>query len=128
MRVVKFHPLHVAILILFAFTFLSLSVLAQDATPESTPPAQTSKFDIPPEIAGHEAEWPLGNHDYANTRAAVNSTINASNVKTLGVAWTVDLKGISGWGAAAGNPLISDGIVYFQDLGANVYAVDFKSG
>jgi glucose dehydrogenase len=128
MRVFKFHLLRVAVLILLTFAFLSLSVLAQDATPESTPPAQTSKFDIPPEIAGHEAEWPLGNHDYSNTRAAVNSTINASNVKNLGVAWTVELKGISGWGAAAGNPVISDGIVYFQDLGANIYAVDFKTG
>lgn len=128
MRVIKSHPFHFVMICLVAFGALSLTVLAQEATPESTPTAQASQFDIPPEIAAHESEWPLGNHDYANTRAAVNSQINASNVKSLGVAWTVSLKGISGWGAAAGNPLISDGLAYFQDLGANIYVVDMKTG
>src|SRR4051794_23394986 len=106
MRGLKFYPLHVAKLILLMVVCLSIRVSAQDTTPESTASAQSSTFDIPPEIAGHEAEWPLGNHDYANTRAAVNSQINSSNVKNLGVAWTFDLKGVSGWGAAAGNALI----------------------
>ena len=84
--------------------------------------------DIPAEIAGHEKEWPLANHDYSNTRVAVGSTINSSNVSNLRVAWTSSLKGTSEWGAGTGNPVISDGIVYFQDLAANVYAVDLKSG
>lgn len=85
-------------------------------------------FDIPPEIAGHEKEWALANHDYANTRAAVDSSINASNVANLKVAWTVDLDGTGEWGGATGSPVISDGTVYFQDLAANTYAVDLKSG
>src|ERR1043166_4599741 len=49
------------------------------ATPEAPIPAQ-GQFDIPPEVAGHEKEWPLANHDYSNSRAAVGSSINASNV------------------------------------------------
>src|SRR5512140_3174157 len=44
------------------------------ATPEKAIPA-TGGFDIPPEVKGHEKEWPLANHDYANTRAAVGSSI-----------------------------------------------------
>src|SRR5581483_7426541 len=92
----------------------------------STP--SSGAFDIPPEIAGHEKEWPLANHDYANTRAAVGSSINSSNVANLKVAWTSDLKGTSEWGGGTGNPIISDGIVYFEDLGANAYAVDLETG
>jgi outer membrane protein assembly factor BamB len=97
------------------------------ATPEVGIPA-TGQFNIPPEIAGHEKEWPLANHDYSNTRAAVGSTINASNVSQLQVAWTSPLEGTSEWGAGTGNPVVSDGVVYYQDLAANTYAVDFKTG
>ncbi len=85
-------------------------------------------FDIPPEVAGHEKEWPLANHDYANTRAAVGSSINASNVADLKLAWTVSLNGTAEWGAGTGSPVISDGVAYFQDLGANTYAADLKTG
>src|SRR5215208_3483971 len=97
------------------------------ATPEKGIPA-TGGFDIPPEIAGHENEWPLANHDYANTRAAVGSSINAGNVANLKVAWTSPLNGTSEWGGGTGNPVVSDGVVYVQDLAANTYAVDLKMG
>ena len=82
-------------------------------------PAIAGAFDIPPEIAGHEDEWPLANHDYANTRAAVGSSINAANVANLKVDWTAQLEGTAEWGGGTGNPVISDGVVYFQDLEAN---------
>ncbi|MCC7450998.1 MAG: PQQ-binding-like beta-propeller repeat protein [Anaerolineae bacterium] len=110
-------------LVIFALVML-LSVPAQAQSP--TPSAST--FDIPPEIAGHEKEWPLANHDYANTRAAVGSSINASNVSQLQVAWTSPLKGTSEWGGGTGAPIIVDGVVYFQDLGANAYAVNLQTG
>ncbi len=83
---------------------------------------------IPPEIAGHQDEWPLANHDYSNTRTAVGSSINSSNVSNLRVAWTVNLQGVAEWGGGTGNPVISDGIVYFQDMQADTYAVDLQSG
>src|SRR5581483_5649452 len=67
-------------------------------TQAQTPVGGAGKFDIPPEVAGHEQEWPLANHDYANTRAAVGSSINASNVGTLRVAWSTSLKGTGEWG------------------------------
>jgi len=100
-------------------------------TPMSTPTAadpNEGPFDIPPEIAGHAEEWPLANHDYENTRAAVASSITAANVANLQVAWTSNLKGTAEWGGGTGNPIISDGIVYFQDMGANTYAVKLATG
>jgi outer membrane protein assembly factor BamB len=99
-------------------------------TPSGTPVASTTGggFNIPPEVAGHDQEWPLANHDYANTRAAVGSSINAANVSQLKVAWTVSLEGTAEWGGGTGNPVVADGVVYFQSMGANVYAVDMQSG
>jgi glucose dehydrogenase len=101
--------------------FLAQACAQATPTPTSTPTAASGSgtFDIPPEVAGHESEWPLANHDYENTRVAVDSSINASNVANLKVAWTADLKGTAEWGGGTGNPIISDGIVYFQDMGAN---------
>jgi outer membrane protein assembly factor BamB len=99
------------------------------ATPTSTPAdPNEGPFDIPPEVAGHAEDWPLANHDYENTRAAVDSSIDASNVANLQVAWTANLKGTAEWGGGTGNPVISNGIVYFQDMGANTYAVKLDTG
>ena len=100
-----------------------------NTTPVSGPATDSvGGFDIPPEVAGHEKEWPLANHDYSNTRAAVGSSINSGNVANLNVAWTASLEGTAEWGGGTGNPVISDGIVYFQDLAANTYAVNLKTG
>jgi outer membrane protein assembly factor BamB len=104
------------------------SSLGQPAVPATAQPGASSSLEVPPEIAGHEKEWPLANHDYGNTRAAVGSSINSSNVASLKLAWTSALKGTSEWGGGTGNPVISDGVVYFQDLQANTYAVELKSG
>jgi glucose dehydrogenase len=111
----------VAVLILvIALLFLSRDTQTATATPPN--------FDIPAEVAGHESEWPLANHDYGNHRAAVGASINAGNVSNLKIAWSVPLEGTSEWGAGTGAPIVSDGVVYFEDLGANAYAVDLKSG
>jgi glucose dehydrogenase len=118
-----------ALIALFVgFLVLFGAALAQEATPEAEPTPEVSQFDIPPEIAAHTDEWPLANHDYANTRAAVNADIDSSNVSQLGVAWTFALKGTAEWGGAAGCPLIANGVVYMQDLGANTFALDLKTG
>ena len=117
---------------IFLVLFFLIQGCAQ-ATPTPSPtgtPADPNEgpFDIPPEVAGHAEEWPLANHDYENTRAAVGSSIDSSNVANLQVAWTSNLKGTAEWGAGTGNPIISNGIVYFQDMGANTYAVKLDTG
>ncbi len=95
-------------------------------TPAATPAVAAPT--IPPEIERYAAEWPLSNRDYQNTRATTDAAINAANIDELGIAWTFPIPGIGSYGGAASNPLIANGIVYFQDLQSNVYALDFQSG
>ncbi|MEQ8673828.1 MAG: PQQ-binding-like beta-propeller repeat protein [Aggregatilineales bacterium] len=83
---------------------------------------------IPPEIEQASNEWPLANRDYANTRAVLDAEISSETVDMLDVAWTFDIPGIGAWGAAATTPLIANGVVYFQDLQSNVFALDFETG
>jgi alcohol dehydrogenase (cytochrome c) len=84
----------------------------------------------PPSASG---SWPYPNADLANTRVAPGSTITSQNVTRLRQAWTFKLsgsaaKGVDGAGALAMNPIVSGGVVYIQDLDANVYAVALTTG
>jgi hypothetical protein len=73
--------------------------------------------------------WTLPNGDLSNTRATRNTSISASTVDQLGVAWTMPLTAISTYGTFAANPVTSpDGTVYLQDLQSNVSAVNLKTG
>lgn len=91
---------------------------------KKTNPSTTSKINAPQIIS----DWPLANQNLSNTREAVGSTINSTNVAKLAPQWSLSIVGISEWGAATTNPLIIGNIVYFQDLQSNVYAVDFVTG
>jgi outer membrane protein assembly factor BamB len=91
---------------------------------KSMPPA------APPSASG---AWAYPNGDVANTRVAATSTITSSNVTRLRQAWTFKLSGsaangVEGAGALAMNPIVTGGVVYIQDLDANVYAVSLTSG
>jgi outer membrane protein assembly factor BamB/plastocyanin len=81
-----------------------------------------------PPQAGAAAEWRQANHDLANTRNALSSTISSENVDQLGVGWTYGIEGTSAFGSLATSPLVVDGTVYLQDLKSNVYAIDLRSG
>jgi outer membrane protein assembly factor BamB len=131
MRIIRYVPLLLVAVILLALAALSFapeSTLPLNPGEGNLNPSSASELDIPPEVAGHEQEWPLANHDYGNTRAAVGSSINAGNVSDLQFAWKVSLGGTAEWGGGTGNPVISDGRVYYQDMGANTFAADLKSG
>jgi outer membrane protein assembly factor BamB/plastocyanin len=71
--------------------------------------------------------WELPGGDAQNTRAA-GGPINASNVSTLGVAWTVPITATGTFGAYASTPVVSKGVVYTQDLASNVFAIDLATG
>ncbi|RPJ24968.1 MAG: hypothetical protein EHM35_15925, partial [Planctomycetaceae bacterium] len=74
-------------------------------------------------------DWPMPNFNEHNTRNAPESTIDSSNVNTLGEVWAFEIPGMgNAYGGAASNPLIADGTVYFQDLGSNVFAIDLETG
>ncbi|HYP56280.1 MAG TPA: PQQ-binding-like beta-propeller repeat protein [Solirubrobacterales bacterium] len=67
------------------------------------------------------------NGDLANTRAA-DSEIKTTNVKGLEVAWTSPFKGEGAFGSFASSPVMDKGVVYIQDLGSNVQAIDQATG
>lgn len=77
--------------------------------------------------------WPYPNGTIANTRDVPGSTIGSGNVSTLRQRWTFKLSGeaaanISETGSLISNPIVRGGVVYFQDLHSNVYALALGTG
>src|SRR3954471_8191319 len=68
--------------------------------------------------------WSLPGADLQNSRA-VGGPINASDVSTLGVAWTVPITATGAFGGYATTPVVAKGVLYTQDLASNVEAIDF---
>jgi outer membrane protein assembly factor BamB/plastocyanin len=73
------------------------------------------------------ANWSLPGADLQNTRH-VGGPIDAANVGTLGVAWTVPITASGLFGAYATTPVVVNGVMYTQDLASNVEAINFKTG
>ncbi len=67
------------------------------------------------------------NGDFSNARDAGGS-IDAESVSRLGVAWTLPLSAKSAYGSYSASPVISNGVIYSQDLASNVQAIDLHSG
>ena len=77
--------------------------------------------------------WPYPNADLANTPDAPNSTISSVNVASLKEDWTFKItgpaaKGVSAFGSLAATPIVENGVVYLQDLYANVYTLSLATG
>jgi alcohol dehydrogenase (cytochrome c) len=86
-----------------------------------------------PKAAAPSGSWPYPNADLANTRQAPGSVISSANVSELQQAWTFRITGkaaagVFGTGALAMSPVVAGGVVYIQDLDANVYALDLATG
>ncbi|MGE0027316.1 MAG: PQQ-binding-like beta-propeller repeat protein [Thermoleophilia bacterium] len=79
--------------------------------------------------AAATGQWAYPNGDIANTRVAQGTNISSQNVTQLNQAWThpLNVKGTS-FGAFAAMPVVQDGVVYLQDLGSNVFALDLETG
>lgn len=69
--------------------------------------------------------YPNGN--LSNTRYE-GGPINSSTVKKLGVAWHMPLTAKSLYGAYSSSPIISNGVIYSQDLESNVQAISLQTG
>jgi len=116
--------------ILPVLTAAGLSLLAAGCSSASQPPGTTSS------VAGAAApagSWPYPNGDLSNTRDATDSSISSANVARLREAWSFKLtgtpaSGVDDAGAFAANPVVANGVVYIQDLDANVYAVSLATG
>src|SRR5215472_11404514 len=74
--------------------------------------------------------WPYPNADLANTRQAPASVISSANVSKLQQAWSFRITSTpdGGVGTLTMSPVVVDGVVYIQDMQANVYALDLASG
>jgi len=95
--------------------------------------AQTqSATTTDPKAAQPSGSWPYPNGDLANTRDATGSTISSANVPQLQQAWTFRLTGkhtgVAGVGSLTMSPVVVSGVVYIQDMQANVYALDLATG
>jgi outer membrane protein assembly factor BamB len=82
----------------------------------------------PPEVTPQADAWPAHNYDLANSRATTHTDINAQNVATLKPKWSFKIPGSGTFGNFATTPIVLNGVVYFQDLNSNVYAVDEQTG
>jgi glucose dehydrogenase len=89
-------------------------------TTHKTPPAAATP-------SGLSTTWSLPGADLQNTRD-VGGPINASNVSTLGVAWTDPITAVTQFGGYATTPVVSGGVMYAEDLQSNVQAIDLQSG
>jgi alcohol dehydrogenase (cytochrome c) len=69
--------------------------------------------------------WP--NIDQASTREA-KGEINGKNASELEVAWSLPSQAQSTYGAYAASPVISNGVIYMQDLESTVQAISLDSG
>jgi outer membrane protein assembly factor BamB/plastocyanin len=94
-----------------------------EPTPSPTPEPKVDPIGIDVTVG-----WPMANQNYGNTRLAPDSEIDSTNVDGLDLAWTLAIPGRGPYGGTAWNPLIVNGIVYFQDLASNVLALDLESG
>src|ERR1700722_2004687 len=96
----------------------------------STPATVTNPAAAKPLASG---SWPYSNGDLSNTRNAGGSTITSANVSGLKQAWTFHITGPAAAGggsdgALSANPIVVNGVVYIQDLDANVYALTLATG
>jgi glucose dehydrogenase len=65
--------------------------------------------------------------DTSNTRQ-VGGPIDSSTVSKLAVAWTLPLTAKGAYGSYASTPVISNGVIYSQDLASNVEGISLKTG
>lgn len=67
------------------------------------------------------------NVDLSSTRH-VGGPIDSTTVSKLGVAWSTPLTAKSQYGSYSSSPIISNGVIFSQDLASNVQAVSLKTG
>jgi glucose dehydrogenase len=104
------------------------AILALGALACSSGGSSPASDAIPPEVVANEKDWPLPGRDYRNSRATEDSTIDASTVASLRVAWEAPLPGSGAYGNASTTPLILGDTVFVQDLTSNVHAIDRATG
>src|SRR5260221_1932971 len=110
------------------FSAVSLAVAALGSIVARPSPAASSAGSPPPEVAAKGDARPAHNFALSNSRATTNTDISAANVASLKKKWSFRIPGSGAFGNFATTPIVFNGVVYFQDLSSNVYAVDQTTG
>lgn len=76
----------------------------------------------------NQGSWPSNNLDRANTRADLDTEINARDVRTLQRSWTFRLPYAGPYGAFTSNPITVDDVVYVEDPDSDVFALRLATG
>jgi alcohol dehydrogenase (cytochrome c) len=111
-----------------AGSLVALAAIAGAAVASSTGSGRSAAGQPPPEVVPAADSWPAHNYDLSNSRATTHTQISAANVATLKKKWSFTIPGSGAFGNFATTPLVLSGVVYFQDLNSNVYAVDEQTG
>ncbi len=122
-RSMPLHSARLAALCLLAAASLLVAACGSAGKTSSTGVPRTSPAHTTPALA----TWSLPGADLQNTRD-VGGPINASNVSTLGVAWTDPINAPAAFGGYATTPVVSGGVMYTQDLESNVEAINLQTG
>ena len=122
------------------FLIFAAPAFADDA-PSAGPAAETAVVPKSPETTPQrlleadkeQQNWITHHKSYNAQRFSTLNQINAGNVKSLKVAWTVQLGGVEGggiWthGGLEGTPIVEDGFMYVTDGWGSVYKVDTHGG
>jgi outer membrane protein assembly factor BamB len=84
--------------------------------------------DPPPEVTDDENGWPLPNGDYANSRAQLDSPIDASTIGQLQPAWSYDVPGDALFGNLTTNPVVVGETVVVGALDGSIHTIDLDDG
>lgn len=98
---------------------------SSEKTTAATTTATTA--DKPPAVKADFTGSGFPNGDAKSWRR-VGGPIDSTSVSKLEVAWTRPIDGSGTYGSYAGSPIVTRGVVYSQDLGSNVEAIDKKTG
>src|SRR5689334_2402691 len=114
---------HLAVLAAFTLVLGACSA-GRDAPTGSRDTTGTTAVRGSTADSGTTPGWPMYRHDLANTGAAPAGTgFTPANVANLTKSWSKD--GLTG---VAGTPAVADGIAYFGDWKATVWAVRADTG
>ena len=91
-------------------------------------PNPISGSPVPQEVTQNATGWPVAQGNLQSTRAAFKSPINSGNISKLTTAWTALITAQGSFGGITATPVVTDQMVYFQDMQSNVFAMDRETG
>lgn len=115
---------------LFGLLILTIALAGCSSSSEETSEAKPAKKSTAPKAPFNEYENFQSSYadvDQQNTREA-RSALKAANVSGLGEAWSRPIEGTGEGKGFVASPIVTDNIVFVQDLDSNVAALNLEDG